>query len=106
AQPAQAAEAAEAVGPSGPLLRAGPVTISSPGFWSWALLDLNTGALTGSRNIAAQSDTASMSKAWVAADYLRRAGERRQRPSAETLRRLSTMIRDSDTTYAFQFHVA
>jgi len=91
---------------SGPLLRANTVTITASGFWSWALIDTATGAITGSPNVAAPSDTASMSKAWVAADYLRRAAERKQQPSAEILRRLSTMIRDSDTTHTFEFHVA
>jgi hypothetical protein len=91
---------------AGPFLVAKPVTINSPGFWSWALLDTATGAITGSANIAVPSDTASMSKAWVAADYLRRAGEKKQKPSAEIMRRLSKMIRDSDTTYTFEFHKA
>jgi hypothetical protein len=92
--------------PAGPLLTPRQVTISTPGFWSWALLDTKTGTLTGSTNINAVSDTASMSKAWVAADYLRRAAERKQTPNAEIMRRLSTMIRDSDTTHTFEFHVA
>ena len=92
--------------PAGPFLTPKPVTINSPGFWSWALLDTATGAITGSANIAAPSDTASMSKAWVAADYLRRAGEKKQKPSAVIMQRLSKMIRDSDTTYTFEFHKA
>lgn len=101
-----AASAAASPATTGPFLTAKPVTINSPGFWSWALLDTATGAITGSANLAAPSDTASMSKAWVAADYLRRAGEKNQKPSAETMRRLSTMIRNSDTTYTFEFHKA
>ena len=101
-----AASAAASPTPAGPFLTAKPVTISSPGFWSWALLDTATGAITGSANLATPSDTASMSKAWIAADYLRRAGEKKQKPSAEIMRRLSKMIRDSDTTYAFEFHKA
>jgi hypothetical protein len=47
-----------------------------------------------------------MSKAWVAADYLRRAAEKGSKPNAEITRRLSKMIRDSDTTYTFEFHKA
>jgi hypothetical protein len=100
------ASAAPAPAPAGPFLTAKPVTISTPGFWSWALLDTATGAITGSANIAAPSDTASMSKAWVAADYLRRAAEKKQKPSAVIMQRLSKMIRDSDTTYTFEFHKA
>ena len=100
------ASAAPASTPAGPFLTAKPVVINSPGFWSWALLDTATGAITGSANIATPSDTASMSKAWVAADYLRRAAEKKQKPSAVIMQRLSKMIRDSDTTYTFEFHKA
>jgi hypothetical protein len=106
----QTATASAAASPAptsaGPFLTTRPVTISSPGFWSWALLDTATGAITGSPNVAAPSDTASMSKSWVAADYLRRAGEKKQKPSAATMQQLSTMIRDSDTTHTFTFHKA
>jgi hypothetical protein len=90
----------------GPFLTAKPVTINTPGFWSWALLNTATGEVTGSANLAAPSDTASMTKAWVAADYLRRAAEKNQKPNAEIMRRLSKMIRESETTYAFDFHKA
>jgi hypothetical protein len=93
-------------GPTSPFLTPKPVAIDSPGFWSWALLDTATGAVTGSANLATPSDTASMSKAWVAADYLRRASEKKQKPNGEIMRRLSRMIRDSDTTYTFEFHKA
>jgi hypothetical protein len=91
---------------SGPLLRAGTVTISTPGFWSWSLLDLTTGVLAGSQPEGATSDTASMSKAWIVADYLRRAAERNQQPSTYALTELSRMIRDSETKQAFKYHVA
>ncbi len=103
---AQAAPGSASPTPAGPFLTSKPVTISTPGFWSWALLDVKTGAVTGSANLATPSDTASMSKAWVAADYLRRAAERNQKPSGEIMRRLSKMIRDSETTYTFEFHKA
>src|SRR6266511_447742 len=52
-----------------PLIHAGPVTISSPGFWSWA---------------------------GMAADFLRRAAERNQDPGTRRLHEISIMIRDSD----------
>jgi hypothetical protein len=90
----------------GPFLTPKPVTIKTSGFWSWALLDTTSGAITGSANLATPSDTASMSKAWIAADYLRRAGEKKQKPTAVIMQRLSKMIRDSDTTYTFEFHKA
>ncbi|MBT8227184.1 MAG: hypothetical protein KJO75_17035 [Dactylosporangium sp.] len=89
-----------------PLLQAARVTLSASGYWSWALLDLGTGQIVGSADPSTTSDTASMVKTWIAADYLRRAAERGRTPSATTLSQLSTMIRDSDNTNAYTFHVA
>lgn len=91
--------------PDGPLLRAAPVTIGTSGFWSWSLLDLKTGTSTGSAPENAISDTASMSKVWVAADWLRRTTEKNQTPSAAALGELSRMIRDSETEHTFRYHV-
>jgi hypothetical protein len=86
--------------PPRPLLHTGPVKISSPGFWSWALLDGYTGTITGATNLNAVNDTASMIKSWLAADYLRRASERRERPTDTRLHEISIMIRDSDNEAA------
>jgi hypothetical protein len=83
-----------------PLLHNGPVKISSTGFWAWALLDGITGQISGSPNLNAVNDTASMIKAWLGADYLRRAAERGQRPTDSQLRMVSIMIRDSDNAAA------
>jgi hypothetical protein len=83
-----------------PLLHPGPVKISASGFWSWALLDETNGQISGSPNLNAVNDTASMIKAWLAADYLRRATEKKQKPSEERLEEISKMIRDSDNTAA------
>jgi hypothetical protein len=83
-----------------PLLQPHTVRIDTPGFWSYALLTTSTGAVTGSKNLAATSTTASMIKAWIAADYLRRAAESRQTPSGTRLADLSRMIRDSDNNVA------
>jgi len=91
---------------TGPLFEPETVTLNVSGYWSWAFLDFKTGQLVGSTPPTATSDTASMSKAWVAADYLRRAGEKGQQPSKTIMSELSTMIRDSDTTHTFEFHVA
>jgi hypothetical protein len=82
----------------------GRVDLGSAEFVSWARLDRRTGQITGSTNLAAPSDTMSMIKAWLAADYLRMADERRETPSANRIGQLSIMIRDSDngaaeTTY-------
>jgi hypothetical protein len=82
------------------LLHPSNVTVSSPGFWSWALLDARTGELAGSPNLAATNDTASMIKAWIASDFLRLTAERGSRPSAGDLGLLSTMIRDSNNEAA------
>jgi hypothetical protein len=102
-----APSAGPSVAPSrtGPPFRPGPVPLSVKGFWTWAYLDFATGETVGS-DPPATSDTASMSKTWVAADFLRRASEKGQRPNNTIMARLSTMIRDSDTTYTYEFHVA
>lgn len=80
------------------LLTAAAVTVDTPDFYSWALLDRRTGAITGSPNLAeAASVTASMVKSWIAADHLRRRGDT---ASASRLHELSIMIRDSDNRAA------
>jgi hypothetical protein len=81
-----------------PLLRPRPVAFSktTTGFQSWALLNTRTRAISGSDNVADTSDTVSMVKAWLAADYLRRAAQRGEKPRATLLQELSIMIRDSD----------
>lgn len=78
------------------LLQPGPVTVNSPGFWSWALLDTRTGAITGAKNLTATSTTASMIKAWIAADFLRL----NTNPGQGRLDQLRIMIRDSDNAAA------
>jgi hypothetical protein len=88
-----------------PLLHANPVAITSSGFWSWALLDRQTGGIVGSTNLGQTQTTASMIKAWLAADYLRLAAERGQQPSTAALHQLSIMIRDSDNTAASATYV-
>ncbi|MDT4988307.1 MAG: hypothetical protein QOI74_2401 [Micromonosporaceae bacterium] len=87
-----------------PLLQARPVAFTTPqaagGFQAWALLDTRTSVISGSDDMSATSDTVSMVKAWLAADYLRIAAQRRQRPTAARLTELSIMIRDSDNDAA------
>jgi hypothetical protein len=78
-------------------LRVGPVTAESDGFLSWALLDRRTGRITGSANFGAPSDTMSMIKAWLAADFLRTID---REPTATERQRLRIMIRDSDNAAA------
>lgn len=89
-----------------PLLQAATVTVKASGYWSWALLNTKTGAVVGSAKPTTTSDTASMIKSWIAADYLRRAAEKGSKPSSTIMAQLSTMIRDSDNTNAYTFHVA
>lgn len=85
--------------PPGPLLRAAPVTVTANGFFAWALLDRQTGALAGSANYTTETGTTeSMSKAWITADYLRRLAGKQ--PTQQRLDELSRMIRDSDDAAA------
>lgn len=62
-----------------------------PAFTAWAIMDLRTGAIDGSPNLASTSTTASMIKAWLVADYLRQTSN----PPAKRLEELSVIIRDS-----------
>jgi hypothetical protein len=82
--------------PPEPTLRARPVTLQVNGFASWALLDRRTGQMATSSKPTGTNSTESMIKAWIAADYLRRAAGAGQQPSPGTLAELSRMIRDSD----------
>ncbi|MDQ7906643.1 serine hydrolase [Phytohabitans sp. ZYX-F-186] len=74
------------------------VRVDHTGFLSWALLDRRSGSISGSGNLTAPSDTMSMVKAWIAADYLRTAAD--EEISEDRLRQLRIMIRDSDNTAA------
>jgi hypothetical protein len=81
-----------------------PVTMNVKGFWSWAFYDHKADQLYGSQpNVT--SDTASMAKAWVAADWLRRQAESNKQPAQAALTELSRMIRDSETENTFKYHV-
>jgi hypothetical protein len=88
------------------LFQVKPVHLDVTGFWSWAYLDFKTGKIDGSSPANALSDTASMTKAWIAADYLRRQAAEHETPSSTIMAELTTMIRDSDNTHAYEFHVA
>jgi hypothetical protein len=74
------------------------IHVDHSGFLSWALLDRATGTINGSANLTAPSDTMSMIKAWIAADFLRLAADKEI--SAARLRQLTIMIRDSDNAAA------
>ncbi|MEV0728810.1 serine hydrolase [Polymorphospora sp. NPDC050346] len=94
-EPAAGATATPDPGPPSP----DAVRVPVEGFLSWAFLDRRSGRITGSANHTAPSDTMSMVKAWLAADYLRRIppGET---PTEARLDALTRMIRDSDNAAA------
>ncbi|KAB1138355.1 hypothetical protein F6X68_26160, partial [Micromonospora sp. AMSO12t] len=78
-----------------PTLAAGPVTVNFKGeFFSWALMDRETGEISGSKNLASTSSTESMIKAWFAADYLNQLGDKPL--PAERKKQITTAIRDSN----------
>lgn len=71
-------------------------------FVGWAILeygDHGTSTLAHSHNATEVSTTASMIKAWIAADYLRRATETGRAPSVTRLAELTEVIRDSDNAH-------
>lgn len=79
-----------------------PAPVDQPAgeFTGWAILDRKTGAINGSDTMADASTTASLIKAWIVADYLRRTAEAGQEPSQERLDQLELIIRDSHNEYA------
>jgi hypothetical protein len=77
-----------------------PESLGTEGFLSWALLDRRDGTVVGSENMSAASDTASMIKAWIGADYLRRAAEQGENPPDSDLGDVQSMIRDDDDSAA------
>jgi hypothetical protein len=71
-------------------------------FTGWAVVDLAGGegrTVTASDNATELSTTASMIKAWIAADYLRRVTETGGEPSPGRLLELTEVIRDSNNAY-------
>jgi Beta-lactamase enzyme family len=81
-------------------VRPATVKIDASGWWSWALLDTRTGTLSGPSSNSKTSTTASLIKAWIGADFLRRAQEASEIPSDQRMAQLSRMIRDSDNAAA------
>jgi hypothetical protein len=80
-------------------LHAANITVDSvktTGFLSWAVLDRRTNEIFGSSNMDATSSTASLIKAWMAAQYLRT----NDSPTQAKLSDLEIMIRDSDNDAA------
>ncbi|ASW53208.1 serine hydrolase [Plantactinospora sp. KBS50] len=67
-------------------------------FLAWAIMDRDSGEISGSSNISSTNSTESMIKAWLVSDYLRRLGDKE--PPASMLKKASTAIRDSDNIAA------
>ncbi|MFJ1540741.1 hypothetical protein ACIODS_19560 [Micromonospora chalcea] len=81
--------------PAPPTLADAPVSVKFDGeFFSWALMDRETGTVTGAKNMSQTSSTESMLKAWIVADYLRQLGEKE--PSDDLKKAAILAIRDSD----------
>ena len=74
-----------------------PESLGTEGFLSWAYLDRRDGTIVGSENMSAPTDTASMIKAWLGADYLRRAAEQGDTPPEADLADIQAMIRTVTT---------
>ncbi|MFD6635254.1 hypothetical protein ACFWDK_02535 [Micromonospora chalcea] len=81
--------------PAPPTLADAPVSVKFEGeFFSWALMDRETGTVTGAKNMNQTSSTESMLKAWIVADYLRQLGDKK--PTAELQKAAILAIRNSD----------
>ncbi|MEU6072175.1 hypothetical protein [Micromonospora sp. NPDC047074] len=76
------------------------------GWYSWSVLDRRSGEIIGSDNMDETNTTASLIKAWIVADHLRRADEQGQTPSDAKLADATRIIRDSDNTRTQQFYNA
>jgi hypothetical protein len=81
-------------------VRPAKVTVRSQGWMAWAMLDQRTGEIYGSTKMAQTSTTASLVKAWIGADYLRRSAAAGRTPNATRMQQLRIMIRDSDNDAA------
>lgn len=73
------------------------VHVDTPGHWSWALRDDETGAIVGSDNLASfTNNTESMIKVWITTDYLMLADRNGEEVTAADQSRLERMIHFSD----------
>ncbi|SNT57052.1 hypothetical protein SAMN05421812_11071 [Asanoa hainanensis] len=85
------------VEPPQPTLAAQPVSVKVDGFYSWALMDLKSGKISGSKNSASQtSSTESMIKTWIVADYLRQLDESGKPLTSTYKEQIQRAIRNSD----------
>lgn len=94
--PQTLAATASAVASPKPAFDPSRVRLKHAGFLSWAVLDRRTHQVVGA-NLTARSDTMSMVKVWLAADYLTHT---RPDPTAAMVTQLRRMIVDSDNAVA------
>ncbi len=81
--------------PPPPTLADAPVSVNFKGeFFSWALMDRETGDISGAKNMSQTNSTESMLKAWIVSDYLRQLGDKE--PTAALKKAASVAIRDSN----------
>jgi len=76
------------------------VKLKIDGWYSWALMDTRTGELYGSKNMHETQRTASMIKAWIASDYLRRQAEAGSTPTDYWLDQVAAAVQKSDNNAA------
>lgn len=76
------------------------VKLDIDGWYSWAIMDTRTGELYGSKNMHETQRTASMIKAWIASDYLRRQAEAGRTPTAYWLGQVAAAVQKSDNNAA------
>ncbi|GGK21346.1 hypothetical protein GCM10010124_12310 [Pilimelia terevasa] len=82
------------------------LALRSAGVAEWAMLDRRSGRVFGSTGLSTTNRTASLMKAWIAADYLRRRAAAGETPTAARMEQLSRMIRDSDNEAAIALYEA
>ncbi|MBQ1051562.1 serine hydrolase [Micromonospora sp. C51] len=80
------------------------IDLDIDGWYAWSVLDRRSGEIIGSDNMDETSTTASLIKAWIVADYLRRTADAGQTPSDAKLDDLTRIIRDSDNTRTEQLY--
>ncbi|WP_406038832.1 hypothetical protein OG799_26890 [Micromonospora sp. NBC_00898] len=91
--------------PPPPTLAAGPVSVNFNGeFFSWALMDRQTGEISGAKNMTSTNSTESMLKTWIVSDYLRQLGDKQPTPALKTW--ASKAIRDSNDIGANKVYAA
>ncbi len=101
APPSTAAPVATLRAPDDP----GDITVSGTSEFAWALLDRDTGNVSGSENDATMLNTSeSMIKPWIAGDFLRRMDEAGETPTDAQLADIRLMIIDSNDLMAQKYY--